>query len=1012
MTKPLSVFARISSFCLVLFLGLVCQLMATNNGNFSNNDTAIGICGESLGNCFAFRSPASFDLEQFISLMAAPTATTNSTTNRTGTSATLNGAGNPNGETATGWFRYSTTSPGTCNDTFGTRAPSAGGSALGSGTSGVSYLQNISGLTAGSTYFYCAIVQNASGTAFGTVSIFTTPTPPTATTSSATNVVDVSATLNGSGNPNGAATTGWFRYAATSPGTCNDTFGSRAPTSGGSSLGTGTSSVVFAQNISSLSAGTTYFYCAISQNAEGMAFGSLQSFTTAAAPLAVTSTATSITSTNATLNGTGDPNLAAATGWFRYSTTNPVSCNDTFGTRVPSSSVNDTNLGAGSTAVSYSNAISGLLPGATYFYCAIVQNQFGTAFGSVIQFSTLVAIPVTTTSSATNRTGTSATLNGTANPGGDATTGWFRYATTSPGTCNDSFGTRAPAVSGGSAIPSGNSTVSYSQNISGLTAGTTYFFCAIAQNSVGTGFGSASQFTTPLPPTASTSAATPLTNTTATLNGSGNPNAAATTGWFRYSTTSPGTCNDTFGSRAPVGSGGSSLGSSTSPVSYTQNITSLSPNTTYFYCAIVQSTEGTAFGSIVSFTTPTAPSLTTSAATSVTSSAATLNGSGDPNGDSTTGWFRYSTTSPGTCNDSFGTRAPASSINDTVLGAGSTPVNYANSISSLLPGTTYFYCAIGANTYGTAFGAVQQFTTLAALPVTTTGLTTNRTGTSATLNGAANPGGAATTGWFRYATTSPGTCNDSFGTRAPAVSGGSAIPSGNSTVSYSQNISGLTAGTTYFFCAIAQNSVGTGFGSVSQFTTPLPPTATTNVATSVFDTLATLNGTGNPNGATTTGWFRYAATSPGTCNDTFGTRAPVTGGNSLGAGTSGVTYSQNISGLSATTTYFYCAITQSAEGTAFGSIQQFTTISTVTISGHTVALTGRGIRGATLTLRDQNGVLLQTVISGPVGVYRFTGVQPGRTYTIAVTQRRFTFVPASQAVTPSANIANLDFTGQ
>ena len=48
--------------------------------------------------------------------------------------------------------------------------------------------------------------------------LVTAPVPPTVVTSAASAVVDVSATLNGSANPNGTATTGWFRYAATSPG--------------------------------------------------------------------------------------------------------------------------------------------------------------------------------------------------------------------------------------------------------------------------------------------------------------------------------------------------------------------------------------------------------------------------------------------------------------------------------------------------------------------------------------------------------------------------------------------------------------------------------------------------------------------------------------------------------------------------------------------------------------------------------------------------------------------------
>src|SRR2546430_12337631 len=68
---------------------------------------------------------------------------------------------------------------------------------------------------------------------------------------------------------------------------------------------------------------------------------------------------------------------------------------------------------------------------------------------------------------------------------------------------------------------------------------------------------------------------------------------------------------------------------------------------------------------------------------------------------------------------------------------------------------------------------------------------------------------------------------------------------------------------------------------------PLPaalPIFTTGAATAVSGTAATLNGTANPNGSPTTGWMRYATTNPGSCNDTFGTRIPATGGTSLGSG--------------------------------------------------------------------------------------------------------------------------------
>ena len=217
-------------------------------------------------------------------------------------------------------------------------------------------------------------------------------------------------------------------------------------------------------------------------------------------------------------------------------------------------------------------------------------------------------------------------------------------------------------------------------------------------------------FTTPLPPTVTTSAATSVASTSATLNGNSNPNRASTIAWFRYSTVNPGTGNDTFGTRAPT-SGGSILGSGSLSVGYSLGITGLTPGTTYYYCAIASNSEGTSFGAVLSFTTPAAPTVTTTAATSVTSTSATLNGSGNPNGASTTGWFRYSTTNPGTGNDSFGTRAPTSSYYDSALGTGSSVVAYSQAITGLLPGTTYYYCAIAQNTYGTSFGPILFFKT-------------------------------------------------------------------------------------------------------------------------------------------------------------------------------------------------------------------------------------------------------------------------------------------------------------
>ncbi|MBP7476384.1 MAG: hypothetical protein KA810_14120, partial [Pyrinomonadaceae bacterium] len=121
---------------------------------------------------------------------ALPSVTTNSATLLTGTTATLNGTVNPNGNATTAWFRYSSTSPGVCDDTFGTKVPAAG-LAIGSGTTNVAVAEPITGLAPGSLYYYCAIAENVGAkTVNPTLVFFITPVPPppTATVTGASTI--------------------------------------------------------------------------------------------------------------------------------------------------------------------------------------------------------------------------------------------------------------------------------------------------------------------------------------------------------------------------------------------------------------------------------------------------------------------------------------------------------------------------------------------------------------------------------------------------------------------------------------------------------------------------------------------------------------------------------------------------------------------------------------------------------------------------------------------------------
>ena len=124
--------------------------------------------------------------------------------------------------------------------------------------------------------------------------------------------------------------------------------------------------------------------------------------------------------------------------------------------------------------------------------CAAADNN-----GSNPTFGVVVPPPVVTTLPADPVGETSATLRGVVSGVGTVTV-WFRYWPGTPGGgCGAAGGTQIP-VSG---IPTNPDTVSFSNNLTGLTKGDTYTYCAFAQNSGGTADGGAQSFTPTLGPT-------------------------------------------------------------------------------------------------------------------------------------------------------------------------------------------------------------------------------------------------------------------------------------------------------------------------------------------------------------------------------------------------------------------------------------------------------------------------------------------------------------------------------
>ncbi len=134
---------------------------------------------------------------------------------------------------------------------------------------------------------------------------------PTAITGPVTAVGATTATATGTVNPGGVATTWYVEYGTST------SYGSKTASA---SAGSGTANSAVSVALTGLAAGTTYHYRVVATSSSGTSRGSDGLFKTLAAPGAVTGSASSISVSGATLNGTVDPNASETTWWFEYGT--------------------------------------------------------------------------------------------------------------------------------------------------------------------------------------------------------------------------------------------------------------------------------------------------------------------------------------------------------------------------------------------------------------------------------------------------------------------------------------------------------------------------------------------------------------------------------------------------------------------------------------------------------------------------------------------------------------------
>ncbi len=237
------------------------------------------------------------------------------------------------------------------------------------------------------------------------------------------------------------------------------------------------------------------------------------------------------------------------------------------------------------------------------------------------------------------------------------------------------------------------------------------------------------------------------------------------------------------------------------------------------------------------------------------------------------------------------------------LGAGGSPYEVA-------------YAYAGSSDFSSASGTSEVIVQGLNSPTVTTESAIGITATTATLNAIVNPNGGSTTTKFVYGK-SPSLMSMTISTN-PVSTG-----DGTNPVLVSAPLSGLAPGTTYYFEAVASNGGGSTIGAILIFTTSAATiaraAATTEAATAIGYTSATVNASVNPNGSTTAIIFVYG-TSPTLMNNTL-TTAPLPSGSGINA----MPVSASLNGLQPGKTYYFEAVASNKGGTAVGAILSFTT---------------------------------------------------------------------------------------
>jgi len=565
-------------------------------------------------------------------------------------------------------------------------------------------------------------------------------------------------------------------------------------------------------------------------------------------PALTTGSASGVSSSDATLSGAIIPGGVRANAYFQYGPTLAYGSQTSSQKIVPS--LRTTTISA---------ALTGLTPGTLYHYCITAINTTGTSYGSDATFETSSlsgGLPGVFNFPVTGLTTDSATANAHVNPNGTSTSVYFEYGLTG------AYG----SLSATQSVGSGASDVPVQSLFANLLPNTTYHYSVVATNSVGTTVGADQAFQSGIVGIDGFSPPAAPAGTSLTLSGVGFTGAtsvafqqsgistnasfvvlsdtqmavtvpslgASTQSCYITVVTNAG-LTVTLNPTATVVPSGSSITTAGAGITYIEADGEASNNGTgdnIYYLKNGGLLDGIAGGANVAYVEPGAsvsmngvaevsvpqidqspvsalfqfvpsgPGVITGSATNIEFSDATANGTVVPEGGQrATAYVQYGTTT------SYGSQTAYQAV-----GVGNSAIPIAIQLTGLAPGTTYNFRLVATNNGVTNYGADETFSTAslaAGLPGLINDPTSGVSVNAANLNAVVDPNGTAANVYFEYGLTA------AYGSNTPTQP----IGSGTDDVSIQASLGNLIPNTTYHYCAVATNSVGTTTGSDQTFQT-------------------------------------------------------------------------------------------------------------------------------------------------------------------------------------------------